>query len=150
MLAIVTVATEGDAIRLTNQSPYALGASIFSRDISRAHRVGKEILAGVITINDLIIPTADARLPFGGRRNSGFGVTRGSEGLLELTTPKVITTSRSKFRPAFKQPKLGDVKMFSSYLSLVHSVGFNPKVSALMRLVKNILQRKSTITSKLK
>lgn len=142
VLAIVAATTEADAIRLANQCPYALGASIFSRDISTAQRVGKEILAGVITINDIIIPTADARLPFGGRKNSGFGVTRGAEGLLELTTPKVITTSRSKFRPAFEQPKLGDEKMFSSYLSLVHSVGFNPKVSALIRLVKNIFQRK--------
>ncbi|MEI8135208.1 MAG: aldehyde dehydrogenase family protein [bacterium] len=149
VLAIVKVATESDAIRMANECPYALGASIFSRDESATQRVGNKILTGVITINDIIIPTADARLPFGGRKNSGFGVTRGAEGLLELTTPKVTTITKQNFRPAYEQPLHGDENLFLCYLSIVHSARFSLKVSGLVRLMKTILQRNSNITNRL-
>ena len=99
-------------------APFALAASIFTRDESAARFLAARLNAGVVTINDLIIPTADARLPFGGRKRSGFGVTRGAEGLLELTTPKVVTVSRSKFRPAFEAPQPGDARLFQAYLKL--------------------------------
>ena len=50
-------------------------------------------------MNDVIVPTADPRLPFGGRKHSGFGVTRGAEGLLEMTVLKCVTVRRGRFRP---------------------------------------------------
>lgn len=78
------------AIQCDRQCPFALGASIFSRDLKTARDVARRLPAGVITINDTVAPTADPRLPFGGSQQSGFGVTRGEEGLLALTRPKVI------------------------------------------------------------
>ena len=89
VLALVRVADEDEALRLAADCPYALGASIFG-DPRRARALADRVPAGVVQINDLIVPTADPRLPFGGRGASGFGRTRGSEGLLEMTATKVV------------------------------------------------------------
>jgi len=75
--------------------PYALTAAIFG-DVREARRLAPRLTAGTVTINDLIVPTADPRLPFGGRKASGFGVTRGTEGLLEMTAVKVVSTRTLK------------------------------------------------------
>ena len=148
ILAIVTVADDHEAIRLANAGPFALAASIFSRDESAAKELAARINAGVVTINDLILPTADARTPFGGRGRSGFGVTQGAEGLLELTTPKVVTVSRGKFRPAFDAPRPGDEQMFESYLKLSHGCGLRPRWHALRLLLKAVLTRTKSPSAK--
>jgi len=144
VLAIVTVTDDHEAIMRANDCPLALGASVFSRDEAAASLVASQIQAGVITINDLILPTADARLPFGGRGRSGFGVTRGAEGLLELTMPKVTTVSRSKFRPAFDPPHAGDRQMFEAYLQLTHGHGLKSRWAALKSLMEIISRRQKS------
>ena len=141
LLSILTVADDLEAILRTNDCPYALTASIFSRDESRAHVLASSIRAGVVTINDLILPTADARLPFGGRARSGFGVTRGAEGLLELTTPKAVTVSRARFRPVFDPSQPGDLEMFEAYLRFAHGGGLKARWTALVSLIKTIFRR---------
>jgi len=98
----------------------------------------------VVTINDLIVPTADARTPFGGRGRSGFGVTQGAEGLLELTTSKVVTVSRARFRPAFDPSQAGDEQMFQSYLKATHGRGFFYRWRALIALIRNLAGRKQS------
>jgi acyl-CoA reductase-like NAD-dependent aldehyde dehydrogenase len=85
LLVLVPVGDENEALRITAQCPYALGAAVFGEE-SWARAFARRIRAGVVVINDVIVPTADPRLPFGGSGRSGFGVTRGAEGLLELTT----------------------------------------------------------------
>ncbi|MBA3830339.1 MAG: aldehyde dehydrogenase family protein [Chthoniobacterales bacterium] len=88
VLSLIPVANDAEALAFSLQCPYALGAAIFSRDAAAAHSFAGKVRAGVVVINDLIVPTADPRLPFGGRGRSGFGTTRGAEGLLEMTTPR--------------------------------------------------------------
>lgn len=141
ILAIVTVVDDHEAILRANDCPFALGASIFSRDESAARALAVEINTGVVTINDLILPTADARTPFGGRGRSGFGVTQGAEGLLELTTPKVVTVSRARFRPAFEPSQPGDEQMFQSYLKARHGRGFYYRWRALVALIRSLAGR---------
>jgi acyl-CoA reductase-like NAD-dependent aldehyde dehydrogenase len=141
VLAIVTVADDHEALQRINDCPFALGASIFSRDEADARLLAGRINAGVVSINDLIIPTADARLPFGGRKRSGFGLTRGAEGLLELTAAKVVTVSRGRFRPAFDESRPGDEELFHSYLQLAHGADWKARLAALFRLCKQILSR---------
>jgi acyl-CoA reductase-like NAD-dependent aldehyde dehydrogenase len=141
VLAIVTVADDQKALFRARDCPFALTASIFSRDESAARSLAARLNAGVVTINDLIIPTADARVPFGGRGRSGFGVTRGADGLLELTTPKVVTVSRGNFRPAFDPPQPGDEVMFNAYLKLTHGRGFKSRCAAMVSLIRSISRR---------
>jgi acyl-CoA reductase-like NAD-dependent aldehyde dehydrogenase len=74
VVAIVGVRDMQHALDLAATCPYALGASIFGpkRD---ALKLAARVNAGSVVINDVIVPTADPRLPFGGRGESGFGVT---------------------------------------------------------------------------
>ena len=142
VLALVTVAGDEETLARANDSQFALAASIFTRDESAGRFLAARLNVGVVTINDLIIPTADARLPFGGRKRSGFGITRGAQGLLELTTPKVITVSRSNFRPAFEAPQPGDARLFQAHLKLSHGRGLKSRWGALCSLIRSISGRK--------
>jgi acyl-CoA reductase-like NAD-dependent aldehyde dehydrogenase len=81
------------AVSIANAGRHALGASVFGPSFD-AQSVAKRLRAGCIVVNDLIGPTADPRLPFAGTGASGFGVTRGAEGLLEMTRPQAITSRR--------------------------------------------------------
>ena len=141
VLVVVTVANDDEAVKRANDSPFALGASVFTRDSAAARQLAARLNAGVVSINDLIVPTADAHVPFGGRKRSGFGVTRGAEGLLELTAPKVITVSRSKFRPAFDPPHPKDEAMFQAYLELTHGRGLGQHARAIVALFKSLSGR---------
>jgi acyl-CoA reductase-like NAD-dependent aldehyde dehydrogenase len=141
LVCLVTVVDDDEAVLRVNDCPFALAASVFSRDEAAARALAARINTGVVTINDLIIPTADARLPFGGRARSGFGVTRGAEGLLELTAPKVVTVSRGRFRPAFDPPQPGDEALFSAYLGLSHGRTLTRRMVALVSLIRSLIHR---------
>jgi acyl-CoA reductase-like NAD-dependent aldehyde dehydrogenase len=141
VLAMVTVVDDDEAVFRANDCPFGLTASIFTRDEPSARLLAARISAGFVTINDLILPTADGRVPFGGRGRSGFGVTRGAEGLLELTTPKVVTVSRGKFRPAFDAPQPSDEAMFNAYFRLAHGRGLKSRWAALVSLIGSIARR---------
>lgn len=86
----------------------ALGASIFSADVAKARRLADTLNAGLVTINDLIAPLAHPGAPFGGRGKSGWGVTQGAEGLLEMTRAKTISVRSGKFRPHYDGPWSGN------------------------------------------
>ena len=141
---VMTVADDHEAMLHTNDCPYGLGASIFSRDETAARALATQLHVGVVTINDLVLPTADARLPFGGRNRSGFGSTRGAEGLLELTVPKVLTVSRAKRRFAFEPPHPSDAALFQSYLNATHQLGLTSRVKAAVSVIKNLIGRSKT------
>jgi acyl-CoA reductase-like NAD-dependent aldehyde dehydrogenase len=99
VLSIMPFANEAQALQWADQCPLALSATIFSADAARAERVAKQINAGCVLINDMIVPTIDPRLPFEARGASGFGPTRGPEGLLAMTRAKAIMRSRGRRRP---------------------------------------------------
>ena len=67
-------------MEIVNQCQYRLAASVFGSLESSA--LADQLVVGSVTINDLIVPTADPRVSFGGRGESGFGVTRGEQGYL--------------------------------------------------------------------
>lgn len=143
VLALVTVADDQEAIQRLNQCPFALGASIFTRDRGMARELAARINVGTISVNDLIVPTADPRLPFGGCKRSGFGAARGAEGLLELTRPKVVTISCGAFRPAFDPPQTGDAELIGNYLRVAHGRGFSTRLRAFFSLSKNLWYRQT-------
>lgn len=111
--------SEDEAIARAAESKFALGAAVFGSE-ARARAFAARLRAGVVVINDVIVPTADPRLPFGGRGHSGFGVTRGAEGLLEMTAIKAITVRRGRWRPHFDAKKPGDADLFSAFIGGVH------------------------------
>jgi acyl-CoA reductase-like NAD-dependent aldehyde dehydrogenase len=88
VLSIYSFQTEEELINLANQTPYGLGASIFSKDLVRAKRLSAQIEAGMVYINQMV--KSDVSIPFGGIKNSGFGRELGPEGLLAFCQRKTI------------------------------------------------------------
>lgn len=134
VLALVAVDDMEEALALAAACPYALGASIFG-PVAEAVAFAARVKAGAVTINDLIVPTADPRLPFGGSGKSGFGVTRGAEGLLAFTKIKTVSISAARRRPYHQPPAPEDAVLFQAYAELAHGAGFAPRLRALIRLM---------------
>jgi succinate-semialdehyde dehydrogenase/glutarate-semialdehyde dehydrogenase len=77
-----------DAVRLANQSIFGLGASIWTQDIERAEQLAARIEAGCVFVNASV--KSDARLPFGGIKDSGFGRELGVPGIREFVNVKTV------------------------------------------------------------
>ncbi|GAC1336610.1 MAG: aldehyde dehydrogenase family protein [Acetobacteraceae bacterium] len=118
-LALVPVASPEAALRAADACPFALGASVFGPEAA-ARQLARRVRAGSVCINDLIVPTADPRLPFGGRGRSGFGATRGAEGLLEMTVAKAVSTRAGQFRPHLHPATSADADRFAALTRLLH------------------------------
>lgn len=141
LLSVVRVSSMEEALEFDAHCPYALGATIFGPG-APANNLARRVNAGMVVINDVIAPTADPRLPFGGRGASGFGVTRGEEGLLEMTRLKTVLQRRGKFRPHLEpaQPT-ADRALFESYIQAVHGAGAGRRLLALRRLIAALTGR---------
>ena len=68
---IIVVDSEAKAIDLANETEYGLGASIWTGDIDKAERYSKQIQAGIVTVNNVVV--SDPRVPFG-RELSRYGM----------------------------------------------------------------------------
>jgi len=98
-LVVTRVNSVEHAFQLSGVSDYALGGSIFTRDIKRAQELALRTGSGLVAINECVAPAAEAALPFGGTGESGYGVRGGVEGLLDMTRPQSLAFARGKFRP---------------------------------------------------
>ncbi len=120
-VALVPVGDVAEALSLDRFCPYALGASVFGPR-GRAEAFANRLRAGAITINDVIVPTADPRLGFGGVGESGFGTTRGPEGLIEMTRLQTIASRRRRsFRPHLRPPGPRDAIGIAALAALLHA-----------------------------
>lgn len=135
VLSIVRVQDMEEALALNETCPYALGASVFG-SAKQAAVFASRIHAGSVTVNDLIVPTADPRLPFGGRKSSGFGVTRGDEGLLELTNLRCVTHKPARFQMHLRAQQPQDEKWLAFFISLTHAAGWRARFKAMATLWK--------------
>lgn len=81
--------THGEAVKRANAVPYGLACSIWTRDLSRGHRMAAMIEAGMTWVNGWMI--RDLRTPFGGMKHSGVGREGGEDALRFFTEPRNIT-----------------------------------------------------------
>ncbi|MEO5721201.1 MAG: aldehyde dehydrogenase family protein [Chthoniobacterales bacterium] len=130
------VRDDAQALEVAALDDYGLGASIFSRDEAAAQSFARRLNTGFVTINDIIVPTADPRFPFGGTRGSGFGTTRGAEGLLEMTYPQAVATRRGRFLPHLNPAKAGDEDLFGAFVAAAHGRGLGARFRALRSLIR--------------
>nr|WP_222845633.1 NAD-dependent succinate-semialdehyde dehydrogenase [Flavilitoribacter nigricans] len=86
--SVIRVADEPEAVRVANDTPFGLGAAIFTRDTEAAERIARSIAAGSVFINTMV--KSDPRLPFGGIKNSGYGRELSDYGIREFVNIKTI------------------------------------------------------------
>jgi betaine-aldehyde dehydrogenase len=80
--------SEEDGVRMTNDSPYGLSGSIWTRDVSRAMRVARAVETGNLSINSGSSVHLEA--PFGGVKQSGIGRELGLAALDAYTEWKTV------------------------------------------------------------
>ena len=88
---VVTVTpfdTEDEVVAYANDTPYGLSASLWTQNLSRAHRLAERIQSGTVWINCWML--RDLRVPFGGVKSSGVGREGGLEALRFFTEPRNI------------------------------------------------------------
>ncbi len=97
VMPIMKVPGAEEAIRLANDSPYALAASIWTQR-RRGEKMARRLRAGMVSVNDVLYHGAVAALPFGGMGDSGYGRVHGEEGLREVTRTRSVLVDRAGFR----------------------------------------------------
>lgn len=83
-----------EAINLANDSYLGLTASVWTKSNSRGRKIGAQIKAGAVMINDHLMSHGLPETPWGGFKQSGLGRTHGNIGFDEMTQPQVIITDR--------------------------------------------------------
>ncbi|CAB4698112.1 MAG: aldehyde dehydrogenase family protein [Actinobacteria bacterium] len=71
VMAVIAVDDDEEAIRVANDTSYGLQASLFTRDVTRAHTIARRLQAGTVSVNTY--SEGDITTPFGGFKQSGFG-----------------------------------------------------------------------------
>lgn len=80
---------EQEALEMANDTVYGLGAAVFTQNLTRAHRVGRNLEAGMVWINSS--QDCDDQVPFGGVKQSGIGSELGSPDWLHIQLLKLCT-----------------------------------------------------------
>jgi aldehyde dehydrogenase (NAD+) len=91
VLATIRFKDADDAVAKANATVYGLAAAVWTRDISKAHRVVRAIKAGTVWVNSYNL--YDPALPFGGFKESGFGRDQGRDALEKYTQTKSVWVS---------------------------------------------------------
>ncbi|WP_277374059.1 aldehyde dehydrogenase family protein [Pseudomonas sp. AA-38] len=86
---VITFDTEEEAIAMANDSTYGLAATVWTSNLTRAHRVAAALKTGAVGVN--CWSPLDANLPWGGVKTSGIGREGGFGGALAYTEEKVVT-----------------------------------------------------------
>jgi len=88
VVTITPFDTEEEALALANSTQYGLSCTIWTEDLTRAHRMAEDVHAGIIWINCWLL--RDLRTPFGGTKQSGIGREGGFEAMRFFTEPKNV------------------------------------------------------------
>jgi acyl-CoA reductase-like NAD-dependent aldehyde dehydrogenase len=138
VLSLMPFRYEQEAVEANRLCSYALSVSIFGAE-SAARKLARQVEAGCVLINDLIAPTADPRVCFGGRKQSGFGMTRGRQGLLEMTSPKSVMLRRGDDRTHMRLYGNDHRALFHGYVRAVHGSGFRSRWRGAVEAIRGAI-----------
>ena len=92
IFCVIKINNTEEAIKISNNSIYGLGGSIWTSDLQKGKEIASKIESGAVFINDMT--KSDPRLPFGGIKKSGFGKELSVYGIKEFVNMKTITVSK--------------------------------------------------------
>ena len=121
-LPVMKVRDAEEGIRLANDSPYGLQASIWTDDTAKGERLAREIEAGVVCVNDAVINYFALELPMGGWKASGLGTRHGKDGIRKYTQKQTVLVT--KFAPTKKD---------------IHMMPYKPMTTKLLGRVVKLL-----------
>jgi aminomuconate-semialdehyde/2-hydroxymuconate-6-semialdehyde dehydrogenase len=92
VVSIMPFESEDDVVHYANDCDYGLASSVWTQNLSRAHRVAEKIHTGTVWVNCWLL--RDLRVPFGGMKQSGVGREGGEEALRFFTEPKNVCIAK--------------------------------------------------------
>jgi acyl-CoA reductase-like NAD-dependent aldehyde dehydrogenase len=125
-LPIMKVRDADEAVRLANDSPYGLGASVFSRDTERGEAVARRLETGSANVNDAMINYTVLELPMGGAKASGLGSRHGAGGIRKYCSQQaiVVTPKLAMKKEVFMYPyKSRTSRMLAGFFKLMYGRG---------------------------
>ncbi len=104
-LPIMKISNPEEGVRLANDSPFGLQASVWTNDVDRGEVLARRIQAGVVCVNDAQINYTALNLPMGGWKTSGIGTRHGANGIRKYTKiQSLLVTRRALKRELFMFP----------------------------------------------
>jgi acyl-CoA reductase-like NAD-dependent aldehyde dehydrogenase len=104
-LPIMKISSAEEGVRLANDSPYGLQASVWTNDTDRGEQLARRIEAGVVCVNDAQVNYTALNLPMGGWKTSGVGTRHGANGIRKFTKiQSLLVTRRALKREPFMFP----------------------------------------------
>jgi acyl-CoA reductase-like NAD-dependent aldehyde dehydrogenase len=98
-VTVSTFRSDEDAVRIANDVDYGLGGGLWTRDLSRAHQIARQIRSGMVWVNSY--KRVNPGSPFGGTGSSGYGREMGFEAIREYTEPKSVWINVDAALPPF-------------------------------------------------
>ena len=93
-LPIMRVADAEQAVTLANDSPYGLGAAIYTGDAKRGRQLARRLQAGAVCVNDALLNYFAVEMPMGGWKASGLGTRHGAGGIRKYTKQQSLLVNR--------------------------------------------------------
>ena len=138
---VTKVKGASDRIAKANATAFGLGATIFGEE-SEALSLVASLDVGVVMINDAIAPVAHPAVTIAARRGSGFGATRGAEGLLAMTRPKTVVSSRARHPLHLKSRGDRDERLLDAYINAAYRNRWSAKLIAAFQAVRALRHRR--------
>lgn len=139
VIPIVKVADADEALRLANDSRYGLSAAVFSRDARLSQHLAEELQSGSVSVNDALVPVIVTDAPMSGRKDSGFGLRHGAEGIRKFCYQKTLVTDRFGLKEEFPWYPATEKKARQGkhLLNLLCHSGWRHKLRALGGLLRS-------------